>query len=149
MICVWAAPPTCMSRGLRAYQGVYVRIKGFTRTLRGNVRSGHLAGADSPKTQTTSPLVARCQRFSPRWSAIWAPHGHKSWTCATNRGELRHARVRHAGETPQKGFAWRKTPITTVAEGDGGHHTAGWRDKTRPTPQPHHKEHGTAWPRSP
>ena len=26
----WAAPPTCMSRGLRAYQGVYVHTQGFT-----------------------------------------------------------------------------------------------------------------------
>ena len=27
-----------------------------------------------PKTQTTSLLAARFQRFSPRWSAFWAPH---------------------------------------------------------------------------
>ena len=40
-------------------------------------RTTHLAGADSPKTQTTSPLAARCQRFSPRWSAMWAPHHRK------------------------------------------------------------------------
>ena len=26
----WAAPPTCMSRGLRAYQGVYARTQGLT-----------------------------------------------------------------------------------------------------------------------
>ena len=30
MICVWVAPPTCMSRGLRAYQGVYARTQGLT-----------------------------------------------------------------------------------------------------------------------
>ena len=30
MICVWAAPPTCMSRGLRAYQGVYAHTQGLT-----------------------------------------------------------------------------------------------------------------------
>ena len=30
MICVWAAPPTCVSRGLRAYQGVYAHIQGLT-----------------------------------------------------------------------------------------------------------------------
>ena len=41
------------------------------------MRTTHLAGADSPKTQTTSPLAARCQRFSPRWSAMWAPHHRK------------------------------------------------------------------------
>ena len=33
------------------------------------------------------------------------------------RGELRHARVRHAGDTPQKGFAWRKTPTSAPASG--------------------------------
>ena len=26
-------------------------------------------------------------------------------------GDLRHPRVRHAGDTPLEGFAWRKTPI--------------------------------------
>ena len=30
MICVWAAPPTCVSRGLRAYQGVYAHTQGLT-----------------------------------------------------------------------------------------------------------------------
>ena len=32
---------------------------------------------------------------------------------AANRGELRHPRLRHAGDTPQEGFAWRKPPIAT------------------------------------
>ena len=27
-----------------------------------------------PKTQTTSPTTPRFHRFSPRWSALWAPH---------------------------------------------------------------------------
>ena len=26
-----------------------------------------------PKTQTTSPTTPHCRRFSPRWSALWAP----------------------------------------------------------------------------
>ena len=30
-----------------------------------------------PKTQTTSLLAARFQRFSPRWSAFWAPQHRK------------------------------------------------------------------------
>ena len=30
MICVWAAPPPCISRGLRAYQGVYAHTQGLT-----------------------------------------------------------------------------------------------------------------------
>ena len=29
---------------------------------------------------------------------------------ATNRGDLRHPRLRHADDTPTEGFAWRKTP---------------------------------------
>ena len=37
---------------------------------------------------------------------------------AAKRGELRHARVRHAGDTPTERFAWRKTP--TGLEGAGG-----------------------------
>ena len=68
MICVWAAPPTCMSRGLRAYPGVYAHTQGLTRERHPTT------GTVAPKTQTTSPLVARCQRFSPRWSETWALH---------------------------------------------------------------------------
>ena len=34
-------------------------------------------GCRFAQTQTTSPLAARCQRFSPRWSAMWAPHHRK------------------------------------------------------------------------
>ena len=33
------------------------------------------------------------------------------------RGESRHARVRHAGDTPTQRLAWRKTPHTTAASG--------------------------------
>ena len=32
-----------------------------------------------PKTQTTSPLAARFQGFSPRWSAMWVPYHCKPW----------------------------------------------------------------------
>ena len=39
---------------------------------------------------------------------------------AANRGELRHARVRHAGDTPQEGFVWRKTPTAIGVENAGG-----------------------------
>ena len=30
-----------------------------------------------PKTQTASPTTAHFQHFSPRWSALWAPHQHE------------------------------------------------------------------------
>ena len=36
---------------------------------------------------------------------------------ATNRGKLRHPSLRHAGDTRQEGFAWRKTPIATGVGG--------------------------------
>ena len=35
----------------------------------------------------------------------------------TNRGKLRHPSLRHAGDTRQEGFAWRKTPIATGVGG--------------------------------
>ena len=47
---------------------------------------------DPAKTQTTSPLAARCQRFSPRWSAVWAPH----------HLEQRPRRRQSGGMTPSK-----------------------------------------------
>ena len=30
-----------------------------------------------PKTQTASPTTAHFHHFSPRWSALWAPHQHE------------------------------------------------------------------------
>ena len=45
---------------------------------------------------------------------------------ATKRGELRHARVRHAGDTPPEGFAWRKTPTATSVERAAGAGGPGW-----------------------
>ena len=68
MTCTWAASPRCMLRGLRAHQGVNVHVQGFVcerHTPRDTL---------VPKTQTTSPTTARFQHFSPRWSALWAPH---------------------------------------------------------------------------
>ena len=68
IICAWAAPPTCRSRGLRAHLGVNVHVQGLTcerRTMPGTV---------VPKTQTTSHTTPRFYRFLPRWSALWVPH---------------------------------------------------------------------------
>ena len=98
----WAAPPTCMSRGLRAYQGVYVHTQGFTceraMWLSGryhpgqapdNVRPDMLATTlarrptmcssnpyprELPKTQTTSAKMGESGVLCSRWSAFWAPH---------------------------------------------------------------------------
>ena len=41
-------------------------------------------------------------------------------SAATKRGELRHPKLRHAGDTPLECFAWRKTPTTTGMENARG-----------------------------
>ena len=51
-----------------------------------------------PKTQTTSPLAACFQCFSPRWSAIWAPHHCKP----------RPRRYQAGGIAPCKGATRRR-----------------------------------------
>ena len=68
LIRAWAAPPTLHIAGLHAIERVNTRNSGFTCEQRTMPDTG------APKTQTTSPLAARCQRFSPRWSAMWALH---------------------------------------------------------------------------
>ena len=57
MICVWAAPPTCISRGLRAYQGVNAHIQRFACEL--HTRPGTVVS----KTQPASAATPRCQCF--------------------------------------------------------------------------------------
>ena len=75
---------TCVSRGLRAYRGVYEHTQGLTceRTmwLSGRYHPGRTPDTRAsnpyprnlPKMQTTSSLAAHCQRFSPSWSALSA-----------------------------------------------------------------------------
>ena len=46
-------------------------------------------------------------------------------------GELRHPSLRHADDTPQEGFAWRKTPIATSVEGTEEHRTRMLRPRWR------------------
>ena len=72
IIRAWAALPTLHIAGLRAIVRVNTRDSGFTCDQHTTPDTG------APKTQTTSPLAARFQRISPRWSAIWAPHRLKS-----------------------------------------------------------------------
>ena len=50
----------------------------------------------APKTQTTSPTTPHFQRFSPKWSAIWAPHRLKSRPRRHQLGELHYTSLRHA-----------------------------------------------------
>ena len=65
--CAWA-PSRRRFNGLRAHGGVGAHVQGLTcerRTMSDTV---------VPKLQTTLPTAAHCQRFSPRWSAVWRPH---------------------------------------------------------------------------
>ena len=58
MICVWAAPPTCVSRGLRAYQGVYAHTQGLTceRTM---WLSGRYHPGQAPDNVLEQPIPPR------------------------------------------------------------------------------------------
>ena len=51
---------------------------------------------------------------------MWAPHHLEQQPRRRQTGELRHAKVRHAGDTPPEGFAWRKTPTATSTERAAG-----------------------------
>ena len=57
MICAWASPPTCMSRGLRAYQGVNAHIQRFACELHAT------PGTVVPNTHTSSAATTQFQRF--------------------------------------------------------------------------------------
>ena len=59
-----------------------------------------LPDAVVPKTQTTSPTTAHFQRFSPRWSALLAPHHHEPQPHCLKTGETTSLEPRHAGDTP-------------------------------------------------
>ena len=148
----WAAPPTCMSRGLRAYQGVYAHTQGLTceraMWLSGryhpgqapdNVRPDMLATTlarrptmcasnpyhrELPKTQATSPLAACFQCFSPRCSAVWAPHHLEQRPRRRQLGGIAlhggPTRRRHAArglrvvQNPRRPPVWR-TPVARRA----------------------------------
>ena len=73
--------------------------------------------AVAPKTQTTSPLAARFQRFSPRWSAFWALHHPKPRPRRHQAGGI----ARHGGPTRRRHAARRlrvvQNPIATGVEG--------------------------------
>ena len=51
---------------------------------------------------------------------MWALHHLEQQPRRRQTGELRHAKVRHAGDTPPEGFAWRKTPTATSTERAAG-----------------------------
>ena len=99
------------------------------------------APAKSAKVQTHSAKIVVFGFFSPRWSAPWAQRQPKTGSHHHQSGELRHPRLRHAGDTPSEGFAWRKTPIATNLKCASSaprrlqdRRRAAWREKVRPTP---------------
>ena len=71
----------------------------------------------SLKSQTASPTTTHCQHFSPRRSALWAPHHLESRPHGHPAGELHYMRVRHAGDTLCDCLASCKTPTTASMEG--------------------------------
>ena len=86
--------------------------------------------------QTHSAKTALCRRFSPNGSALWRPHHLKPRPHRHQPGELRHPSLRHAGDTPKEGFAWRKTPtavsLKCIASPTRPGRSASRREKTRP-----------------
>ena len=118
--------PGHIPSGLRAQQGVNTHIQGPTCAQHTTPETV------APKTQTTSPTTPHCQHFSPKWSAFWALHHPKPQPRRHQPGgELRHPSLRHADDTPQEGFAWRKTPIATSVEGTEEHRTRMLRPRWR------------------
>ena len=65
-----------------------------------------------PKTQTTSLLAARFQRFSPRWSAFWAPHYL----------EPRPRRRQSGGIAPCKGATRRRHAVRRLRMAQNPHY---------------------------
>ncbi len=98
MTCTRATPPRRMLRGLRAYQGVNAYVQRFP------CEQHSTTGTVVPKTQTTSPVTSRFHRFSPRWSALWAPHHLKPRRHRHQTGEMTSLEPRHAGDTPATSF---------------------------------------------
>ena len=109
-------PMTCASapsrrrfNGLRAHGGVGAHVQGLTcerRTMSDTV---------VPKMQTTSPTAAHCQRFSPRWSAVWRPHRLSSGPGRPQTGgialhEAPRGDERRAWRSPNGGNGVTRTP---------------------------------------
>ena len=103
-----------------------------------------MADTGLPKTQTTSPITAHFQRFSPRWSALCAPHHpeprphcQQTGGNCTNRGATRR---RHAEGRPlmaqnphqRCGTTRRSRRASEEPESVGG---AGERRRARAGPQ--------------
>ena len=125
----WAAPPTLHIAGLRTIERVRARNSGFAYERahrdRHRIRQRAVPFTHNRRfwalfAQWVCTLVATPPQTTPAPPPIGgncttraSPGHHTAQARAANRGELRHPRLRHAGDTPQEGFAWRKTPIAT------------------------------------
>ena len=104
----WAAYPrapartrarSCVpgQRRPRAFREVDVRIKGVTAHIQRFACEQHtMSETVLPKTQTTTPIRAHRQHFSPRWSALWAPH------CPEPRPQCPEPRPHHPEPRPHR-----------------------------------------------
>ena len=79
-----------------------------------------------PKTQTTSPTTPHFQRFSPKWSAFWAPHHPK----------LPPHRLKTGGMTPSKPPTRRRHAVRGLRMAQN--------PPLPPTKQPHEGPQGEA-----
>ena len=103
MICVWAAPPTCMSRGLRACRGVDAHTQGLTceRTM---WLSGRYHPGQAPDNAREQPIPPRTAHNADHFATssplsafftevvcdVGATPPRTSAAPAANRGEFRY-----------------------------------------------------------
>ena len=98
-----------------------MRIKGLTRMFRGSrASSAPRLTPNPPKCRPIQPKLSYLGSFHRDGLHLGRNANRKRDLTTTNRGELRHPRLRHAGDTPSEGFAWRKTPTATGLENAGG-----------------------------
>ena len=101
-----------------------MRHSGFRLAIAGSrANDTPRQAANPPKCRPIQPKQAIFSDFHPMGLHFGGHTTSNRDLTTTNRGKLRHPSLRHAGDTRQEGFAWRKTPIAT---GVGGHReTAG------------------------
>ena len=94
MVCTWAAPPTCMSSGLRAYQGVKAHIQGS------RANNTPRQTANPPKCRPVQPKEDIFSDFRPMGLYFGGHTTSKRGRAATNRGGMTSSkpptRRRHA-----------------------------------------------------
>ena len=116
MICVWAAPPTCMSRGLRAYRGVDAHTQGLTceRTM---WLSGRYHPGQAPDNAREQPIPPRTAHNADHFATssplsafftevvcdVGATPPRTSAAPAANRREFRYTSFRSSRDSPRAG----------------------------------------------